>query len=231
MRKIWFFGKLCVILGQKLRNFSKFIMTLLIILLVTFSTLGIGGMVSYFVWDYYNQRKLANQRISDQTVIEIARENGGKIDIALLCENTGVSVKVAKTKLEYLAENKLLAKDWQDMLFGSAGVYRLPNSQNENIFTKFLKTKGSLAKRIETLFDNNSSQETKSLPTGSPNKDAQIISLAIENQGTVTASAVCVKLNITIDEAQKRLEDLRQKQIFMTEVGQNGGIVYRLLDA
>jgi predicted ArsR family transcriptional regulator len=182
------------------------------------------------VWDYYNQRKLANQRISDQTVIEIARENGGKVDIALLCENTGVSVKMAKTKLEYLAEHKLLAKDWQDMLFGSAGVYRLPNSQNENIVSKFLNTKGSLVKRIEALFDN-SSHDTKSLPAGSPNKDAQIISLAIENHGTVTASSVCVKLNITIDEAQKRLEDLRQKQIFMTEVGQNGGIVYRLLDA
>ena len=106
----------------------------------------------------------------------------------------------------------------------------MPNTQDNNIFTKFFNTRGPLAKRLEMLFSGNETQENNSPKSLNQNKDAQIISLALENQGVVSASAVCVKLNITIDEAQKRLEDLRQKQIFISEVGQNGGLVYRLLD-
>ncbi len=199
--------------------------------LVTGAATSLFGGVSYAVWSYYNQRKIVNGKVSDLTVIALARENGGKINVALLCEHTDLTAPQAKTKLAYLAENGVLATDWKQMLLGG-GNYVLPNTQEGNIFNKFFDTKGSLGKRIEALFNINDSQETLS-PTKalSQNKDAQIITLAVENKGVVSASAVCVKLNISIDEAQKRLEDLRQKQIFISEVGQNGGVVYRLLDS
>jgi uncharacterized protein YneF (UPF0154 family) len=207
-------------------------MEILIIVLVIASTLGIGSTVGYFIWDYYHQRKLVNQKIPDHLVLEVARQNGGKVNAALLCEHTGVTAKEAKTKLEYLAEQKMIAKDWKAWLTGGHN-YVLPNSQGD-IFAnvgKFLHTKGSLSKRIEILLGTSTdSSNTNSPAQLSQNKDAQIISLALENQGVVTASAVCVKLNITIDEAQRKLEELRQKQIFITEVGQNGGLLYRLLD-
>ena len=201
----------------------------LIIILIICSSLGIFGGVGYAIWNYYQQRKLINQKISDQTVIEIARANNGKMNVALLCEHTGITAPEAKTKLKYLSENGVLATDWSKLLLGG-GHYILPNTQDNNIFTKFFNTRGPLAKRLEVLFSGNETQENNSPKSLNQNKDAQIISLALENQGVVSASAVCVKLNITIDEAQKRLEDLRQKQIFISEVGQNGGLVYRLLD-
>ncbi len=200
-----------------------------ILFIILANVLGIGGTVGYFVWDHYRQRYLVNQKISDQAVIEIARENQGTVNVALLCEHTGATAKEAKTKLEYLAEHKLIVREWKSMILGGGRNYILPHAQ-PNIFAnvgKFFNAKGSLMQRIEALLGNNTMLNTPQL---TPNKDAQIISLAIENQGTVTASAVCVKLNITIDEAQRKLEELRQKQIFMTEVGQNGGLIYRLLD-
>lgn len=201
----------------------------LIFWLATTGTSILGG-VGYAVWYEYRKIYLVNQKISDQTVIELARANNGKMNVALLCEHTGVTASEAKTKLKYLSDNRVLATDWKKIFLGG-GNYILPNTQESNPISKFLQTKGSLMERIEALFSGNELQEPNSPKAISQNKDAQIISLAIENQGVTTASAVCVKLNITIDEAQKRLEDLRQKQIFMNEVGQNGGLVYRLLDA
>lgn len=206
----------------------------MIFLWVILSALSIFGTVGYFVWDYYHQRALANQRISDQTVIEVARAHGGKVNVSLLCEHTGVSASIAKTKLEYLSENKLVVKDWKSMLLGGGRNYVLPNAQTDifSNFGTFFSTKGTLMQKVQALLESTKSEDTSTNPKGLvANKDAQIISLAMENQGITTASAVCVKLNISIEEAQKRLEDLRQKQIFMTEVGQNGGILYRLLDS
>ena len=186
-----------------------------------------AGIISYAIWNHFHQIKLVNQKITDQTVINLARENNYKMNVALLSEHTGVSGKEAKTKLKYLAENGILATDWTKIHLGTRS-YVLPNAQSETMFSKFFNTKGTILKRIESVFETNadSSLPVKAL---SQNKDAQIINLAIENEGLISAYLVCLKLNITIDEAQKRLEDLRQKQIFISEVGQNGGLSYRLL--
>jgi|GEM_PF-2506655 len=199
----------------------------LITLITATGATGIFGSIGYGIWNHYRQQKMINQKVPDTVVIEIARENYGKINAALLCEQTGITAPEAKKKLEYLVQNNVLATDWTKIFSGGNG-YILPNTTEENIFTKFFKTKGSFATKVEALFNNDTKQTpVKSL---SQNKDAQIITLAIENQGVVSASMVCVKLNISIDEAQKKLEELRQKQIFINEVGQNGGMLYRLLD-
>lgn len=186
-----------------------------------------GSIVGYVVWNEYDKRKKINAKVSDQTVIEIAQGNQGKIDVSLLCQQTGITAKEAKIKLKYLAENKVLTRDWRNFLMGSEN-YILPTHQTD-FFGKFINAKGGIMTRLEAVFNTHTESST-ALPASTPNKDAQIISLALENQGVTTASAVCVKLNISIEEAQKRLENLRQKQIFLTEVGQNGGLLYRLLD-
>jgi predicted transcriptional regulator len=201
-----------------------------VIVIVVSALVSVFGGIGYAVWYDYKQKRLVNRKISDQMVIEMARDNGGKVDVAMLCEQAGLTAHEAKVKLKYLAENGVLATDWKKMMFGG-GSYVLPNTQAKgfnDMFSKLLTGKGNLAKRLESLFSGESEPNTPLALNQS--KDAQIISLALENQGIVSASMVCVKLNISIDEAQRKLEDLRQKQIFISEVGQNGGLMYRLLD-
>jgi hypothetical protein len=201
------------------------------------TTLGIIGGV---IWYEQNQKKLVNQKISDKEVIQIAREYGDKIDVAMLCERTELTAKEAKIKLKYLSEIGMLSIDWQSIFSGSP-LYRLKGTKNK-IFPNITKTISEATKSgkswrqilpeiADSIF--NSKSETNT-PISSPNylnKDAQIISLALENKGIVSASMVCIKLNMGIDEAQKKLEELRQKQVFITEISDNGGLLYRLLDA
>lgn len=202
--------------------------TLWLILTIVASISITGSVVGYVVWNEYDKHKKINAKVSDQAVIEIAQGNQGKVDVSLLCQQTGLTAKEAKMKLKYLAKSKVLARDWKGFLTGSE-TYILPTHQYD-FFGKFISAKGGIMTRLEAVFNGNT-ENPIALPATTTNKDAKIISLALDNQGITTASAVCVKLNISIEEAQKRLEDLRQRQIFMTEVGQNGGLLYRLLDA
>lgn len=191
------------------------------------------GGVGFAVWYDQKQKRLVNQKISDQTVIDLARGNNGKVNVAYLCECTGLSAAEAKIKLQYLQQNGVLATDWSHILEGG-GAYILPGRSSfnfDNIISKLVE-KNEWARNLGLgeLISTKKTDGTKENQAITQSKDAQIITLAIENNGLVSASSVCVKLNISIDEAQRRLEDLRQKQIFITEVNQNGGLMYRLLD-
>ncbi|HAI76220.1 MAG TPA: hypothetical protein DCM08_08220 [Microscillaceae bacterium] len=191
-----------------------------------------GGVGIYYFYEL-KARKQVNAKVSDQSVIDIARSNAGKINVALLCEHTGVSAYEAKVKLRYLQQNGMLGMDWTGFMSGGPS-YILPGSNNLLNPLKNVLSKNEWVKRLglEDLFgDAGSNTNPKQLEQNlSKHKDALIISLAMENQGVVSASMVCVKLNISIDEAQRKLEELRQKQIFETELSPNGGLLYRLLD-
>ncbi|GAB4395544.1 MAG: hypothetical protein OHK0053_04340 [Microscillaceae bacterium] len=205
-------------------------------MIITLASVGASGMLGLIGWGiWYEMRKVrrVNEKISDQTVIEIARENGGKINIALLCERTGLSASEAKTKLKYLQQNRVISTDWKQ-LFQGGGAYVLTGTDNTFAAISQVFEKNEWVNKLGfgDIFKSIDKSGSPAIsPTPSQSKDAMIISLALENEGVVSASSVCVKLNISIDEAQKRLEDLRQKQIFISEVNQNGGLVYRLLDA
>ncbi len=58
--------------------------------------------------------------------------------------------------------------------------------------------------------------------------DSQIIQWALENQGVITATLLCVKANIPIENAREILEKLHIKQVFDMEVNDKGVIVYKL---
>ena len=193
-----------------------------------FSGLAIAGGA---IWYEFRKKYLVNKKISDLRVIEIARENGGKVNIALLCERTELTASEAKTKLKYLKQNGVLATDWKSFLSGG-GSYVLPGSSSDltEQFSKLLGNNEWVKKLGFGDLIPQKGKNTGNTMSTTQSRDAQIITLALENQGLVSASQVCLKLNISIDEAQRRLEELRQKQIFITEVSQNGGLLYRLLD-
>jgi len=203
----------------------------MVFMIVATAVTSLFGGLGFAFWFQQHQRKLVNRKISDQRVIEMARDNGNKINVAHLCEQTGLSAAEARIKLQYLQENGVLSKDWKQYLSGG-GAYVLAGNGLagfENIVGR-LMDKNEWVKKIGLGEVFNSSKNQSNSPSGFQNKDAQIISLALESQGTVSASSVCVKLNISIEEAQRRLEDLCKRQIFITNVNQNGGLVYQLLD-
>ncbi|TAE74868.1 MAG: hypothetical protein EAZ85_03815 [Bacteroidetes bacterium] len=201
--------------------------------------LGLGGMtaaiIAYVMYEN-KQKKLVNAKITDQEVLQIARNNQGKINVAVLCENTQLTAKEAKTKLKYLSETGALSMDWRNILSG-ADSYILKGTTNQMLgnIGKVLQENVSngkswkeiLPQLAQAVFSPNTQKSIEQSPTIS--RDAQIISLAIENNNIISASLICVKLNLNIDEAQKKLEELRQKQVFISEIGENGGLLYRLL--
>ena len=60
--------------------------------------------------------------------------------------------------------------------------------------------------------------------------DAQIISIAIAQGGKITATALALKMQISVDIAKKKLDELQKNDIFEMNVTENGTIVYHLMD-
>lgn len=61
-------------------------------------------------------------------------------------------------------------------------------------------------------------------------QDAEIIKLAIEAQGKLSATALCLKKEIDLNLAQKTLDDLQERHVFDIHVNENGTIEYWLND-
>ncbi|OJJ15838.1 hypothetical protein BKI52_36580 [marine bacterium AO1-C] len=60
--------------------------------------------------------------------------------------------------------------------------------------------------------------------------DKDVIDVAIANQGKVTATILVARLDISIDEATQKLEELHNKGIFTLENTTSGHLVYKLVD-
>ncbi|TAE47053.1 MAG: hypothetical protein EAZ31_07635 [Cytophagia bacterium] len=196
----------------------------------------VGSILGYVLYEN-RQKKLVNAKISDQDVIQIAHENNGKINVAILCANTQLTASEAKIKLKYLSDTGALSIDWKD-IFSGGNSYLLKGTKNKllsNISQSIQEvSKGKSWKEVlpqlaDAVFNTNENHQ-KNIGSSAINRDAQIIQVALENNNLVSASLVCVKLNVSVDEAQKKLEELRQKQIFISEIGENGGLLYRLLN-
>lgn len=60
--------------------------------------------------------------------------------------------------------------------------------------------------------------------------DKDIIDVAVANNGKVTATILCARLDISIDEATTKLEHLHNKGIFTLDNTESGHLVYMLVD-
>lgn len=61
--------------------------------------------------------------------------------------------------------------------------------------------------------------------------DATVLELAIKHRGKLTASVLCLEEKISIEQAQKRLDDLHQQGVFVIDVDERRGVLeYALSD-
>lgn len=60
--------------------------------------------------------------------------------------------------------------------------------------------------------------------------DKDIIDVAVANNGKVTPTVLCARLDISVDEATAKLENLHNKGIFTLENTKSGHLVYVLVD-
>jgi predicted transcriptional regulator len=60
--------------------------------------------------------------------------------------------------------------------------------------------------------------------------DAEVIRHAVEANGDITATRLCLKANVTIEEATKKLDQLHTKGVFDIQTSDEGGFFYALND-
>lgn len=181
-------------------------MGVIIILIAVFLGLSIAGTLTFLgIKNYMEKSKELNAKISDKEVIEIARQNNGEISAVLLCEKTDLSLDEAQAKINRLLMTGIVHQKWDW------------NDWSGNKYKYILKDANK---------DFTSIEGKKSTTTS----DADVITAAVQAKGKITPTALCLKLNISVDEAKRRLEDLRKKEIFEIDVTENGAITYTLID-
>jgi predicted HTH transcriptional regulator len=181
---------------------------------------------SYWFKTYIDKLKKINQVVSDQELVALARQNKGEVSAALLCEHFGLSLSEADTKINNLLMSGVIEQkyewdwtDWSSMLEGTKTKYVM----------KGLPAKHFLPKRQATNVGNIASTSNYQKERGGVS-DSEVIGLAVQMKGKVTVSTLCFKLNISVDEAKKKLEELYKKEIFEVNVSENGTLVYILVD-
>ncbi|MCC5943825.1 MAG: hypothetical protein JJT94_02750 [Bernardetiaceae bacterium] len=63
-----------------------------------------------------------------------------------------------------------------------------------------------------------------------PITDRQILQAAVEAKGSLTATGLCLKIDMSIEEAQERLEQMHKNGTFDIQVDDLGNIRYELRD-
>ncbi|MCU0389544.1 MAG: hypothetical protein MUE81_00350 [Thermoflexibacter sp.] len=181
-------------------------MGMIISLIAVIFGIGLAGSIAFFaIKSHWEKTRKISAKVSDKEVIEIARQNGGEISAVLLCEKTDLSLDEAQTKINSLLMSGIIHQkwDWSDWS-GSKYKYVLKDA-NKN----YDAIEGKKSKIVS---------------------DADVISAAIEAKGKITPTALCLKLNISVDEAKRKLEDLHKKEIFEIDVTESGTITYLLAD-
>ena len=100
-------------------------------------------------------------------------------------------------------------------------------STSVNRFTN--KTLNSVMKQMPDLEEreNKTFYRKEAAKTAS---DKDIIDVAVANNGKVTATVLCARLDISVDEATTKLESLHNKGIFTLDNAASGHLVYMLVD-
>lgn len=165
-----------------------------------------GGV--YFYYQESEKNALVRMKISNGDVVRIAQENNGKLTPQLLSERTDLSRNEASRKLYLMLSEGVFRYEYDDNylpVFALSNVVkRALESPNENDIPF-----AYLAPRVT---------------------DSEVITIAVESQGRISPTSLCVKANISIDEAKTLLERLQMKGVFDVEIKDNGSILYILND-
>jgi hypothetical protein len=172
---------------------------------------GLGGLV-WGIVAYQNNQKTLDAKFTDAEAIELAMQNGGELSAALLIRE-GLSSGEAQQKLNQLLMHGVLTQRYDWKSFESR--YVLAGKQQATNPAKL-----DASAKTTSL----SSSGKRSLP------DAEVIQLAVANSGRLTASALCLKANVSVDEAKAKLDELYRKEIFTLDVSDTGTLTYALTD-
>ena len=157
----------------------------------------------------------ALRHVSPKEIAQIIRENEGKITAQELHQRTAIPYWVAQLVLTELTEQKLLDEKYEKNRFGR---------RVKHFELSVFPTEQNLRFQLQGM------TSTTHLKAKDPLSDADVIRHAVEAGGNITPTRLCLKSNVTIEEAGKKLDQLHTKGVFDIQTSDEGGFFYSLND-
>lgn len=172
-------------------------------------TIVLAGSLGFFLMEQ-SSRKYARalQKITNTEVIDLIHQHSGQIRIDDFISSTGLSREDAKYKLSSMLSQRILTIEY--------------NERFETVYALSDIVKNVLLDAKSSLFAYK--RAAMSIP------DAEVIRIAVQGDGRISAASLCLKANISADKAKEKLEELYQKGIFQVDVSDNGTVIYFLND-
>ncbi|WP_338762662.1 hypothetical protein WAF17_18050 [Bernardetia sp. ABR2-2B] len=157
----------------------------------------------------------ALRHVSPKEIAQLIKDNEGKITAQELHQRTAIPYWVAQLVLTELTEQKLLEEKYEKNRFGRRvkqfELSVFPTEQNLRFQLQGIASTTPLKAKEELL-------------------DADVIRHAVDAHGSITATRLCLKTNVTIEEAAKKLDQLHTKGVFDIQTSDEGGLFYALND-
>lgn len=189
-----------------------FMKILLIWAVITGATYLVSAIASE-VKQWATRRAL--RHVTPKEIAQLIKENEGKITAQELHQRTAIPYWVAQLVLTELTEQKLLEEKYEKNRFGR---------RIKQFALSVFPTEQNLRFQLQGL---SSTTQLKAKDTLS---DADVIRHAVEANGDITATRLCLKTNVTIEEATKKLDQLHTKGVFDIQTSEEGGFFYTLND-
>lgn len=152
--------------------------------------------------------------LTDEAIIELAQKNYNTILPAHLCLVGEVTVEEARERIKQLTREGVLVRKYDSNL---RKYYQLaPAWQDQTLLAR------RPAPRARRKLRESNAEESLS--------DATVIAAAVEEGGTITPTQLCLKKDISIDEAKALLNRLQEKDVFEIQVSPRGSMLYHLID-
>jgi ribosomal protein S25 len=164
------------------------------------------------------QLPISLQGLSDDKIIRIIEEYSEdyQVTVAELVLIFGIDIYEAKILIKRLKKTGFLTR----LLSSKGFIYVIKNP----ILQNKPKTRHSEVSNTPKIPLQNLTPRIK-IP------DATMIDLAIKHKGNLTPALVCVKLNISLQEAKQKLEELQNQGVFLLDINpENHLIEYQLRD-
>jgi hypothetical protein len=161
------------------------------------------------ILDIFRRYREAVNSISDKEVIALAAAADGKISPTSLCAQTDLSFNQAKIKLT--------AMHWK-------GVFNAKYDYTEGYSVMYV------LKNRDLLRQQFSSPPPPRSVAPHALSDAVAITTAVRLKGKITPALLCVRANVPVEDARRKLEELQRKGVFDIQATEDGTIVYLLND-
>lgn len=179
--------------------------TILVILAIILTSF--GGVYLYALESEKNA--LVRRKISNGEVVKIARNHRGRLTPRLLSEYSELNESEASRKLHLMLYEGIFKYEYDENY--------LPVFTLSNVVQKALESPPDL----QALYLHN---EVTHL------SDSEVIGIALKTNGRISATSLCLRGKVPIEEAQYILERLQSRGVFDMEVTESGTVVYRLHD-